>query len=400
MSFPEAFSAAVEEFSPENSELVTCVVQTIGMEALMEEIESIKKPKGKAPAKGKAIAKVPEKGKAPAKTAAKKVEKHTCAYVSKGKDGVVRECEKDAKMQLADTDKWYCGTEKSGHYKSALNAHNKNGGAKTTTSKAGAAKAAPVKTKADSLLGKTVKRNDKITINKVGDYLVDLKNHRLVFSDETSKSVIGILDEDDETLITELPQEVIDYVELHNFGIDDSVSVIAPKKNAKPSAPVKKTAPTKAPAKAPVKKEVAKPPAKGKAPAKETAASKKTAPPSKAPAKKPVASKGKKVVEEELDEEEENILTEIQQDVDQSDVAPDDEEGAAEDADIEEEDEEVGDAKFDLDEEDNPEEDIPDDEEGAEAGDVEEGEEDEAEEEEADDEDGEAGEEDDAGDDD
>ena len=273
-------------------------------------------PKAKGKAAKSTPAKVAPKAKAPAKAAkGKSKEKvaHTCERTINGKDGS-RICGKTANNELNDM--WFCGTEKSGCYKSAL------GKAPAPKGKSAAPKAKTVakgasKGKASAVVQK-VQKKERLNLVEVpagSGVWVDLNHFRMVYSQDP-KETYGLLDEDDETVLP-LTEEAINFAEAHNIPIREA----APKSKGKAKGKaVAKSTPAKAKA-AP----------KGKA---------KTAPPAKTaktPAKAKAAPKGKAKASKKAVDEDEEVLEELQQDAEDVEVEPEVEE--EEDAPVEEEEE-------------------------------------------------------------
>lgn len=232
------------------------------------------------------------------------VENHTCEATVNTKTDGAKICGKNARNE--HNGMWFCGTEKSGHYKSAITAAKKEPVKKAAPTadvkKVPAAKGADAKAKTTALVQKVVKK-EKLDLHVVtpgsGVY-VDLKHHRITF-DKPSQEAYGILDEDNVTILP-LTEEAIAFLQAHNIAFRQDESEVIPEKPvAKPKAPAKPAAvPTKAPVKpavaakpaAPAKPAAAKPaavPAKPAAPVK--APAKPAAAPVKAPAKPVVPTK-------------------------------------------------------------------------------------------------------------
>jgi hypothetical protein len=218
-----------------------------------------------------------EKPKVSAK--GKKAVEHTCDATVNTKDDGPKVCGKNAKNQVGNM--WYCGTEKSGHYKSAMLSAAKSKPAKAaapakaapakapakTAAKAAPAKAAPAKDKvvpktvaekgvaatekAMALVKKAVKGIGFLDIQKVAgtNFFYSPKYHSVLI-DQRSKECYGVLSKDKKK-VAPLSEEVISFCEGHGIPIAQD----APRVKA-----------AKAPAKAPAKAAPAKAaPAKGKA---------------------------------------------------------------------------------------------------------------------------------------
>lgn len=288
-------------------------------EQIQTHIDSFEEPKP-TKAKGKAVSKTPAKGKAPAKGAKKSSpaedeEAHTCGYSVNGKDGVYI-CKKNALNELDGL--WYCGTDKSGHYKSAV----AKAAPKSKTPK-GTAKGAS-KGKAAKVVQKVVKK-ERIDLKefpkKGSGKWVDLKHLRMVYCKEPLE-VYGVLDEDDETILP-MTDEAIEFAEAHN------ISIRATKAKAKGKAVAKGKAKT------PAKTLASKAAPKAKTPAPKG----KATPKAKTPVSK-ATPKGKAKKAEPTPEDEEE-LDELREDAVEVEVEEEEEpevgEGEAEDEEQEEE---------------------------------------------------------------
>ena len=263
---------------------------------------------------------------------------HTCERTVNGKDGPYI-CGKECKNSVGGM--WFCGTENSGHYKSALTAEKKVPAPKGKTSPK--AKGGPsAKSKSSTLVSK-IRKVEQIDFHEIvpGSGIWLESNFRIV-ADPDTKEAYGILAEDNETIL-ELDDEALSFLQAHNLSVreDAMPAPIAPKAKAAPKgkAPVSKAAPKgKAPTakavakgKAPVAKAApkgkvptAKAAPKGKAPAAKAAAKgkapvAKAAPKGKAPVAKAVAkgkapkSKGKAKSVPSPTEEDDATLEELQQ---------------------------------------------------------------------------------------
>lgn len=296
-----------------------CLVDIVGEDALtleqvQEAVSSFETPKKSA--KKTTAKKTAEK-------ASKVPETFTCDYVINGKDGNQRVCGKNAKNELDDCH--YCGTEKSGCYKSML-------GKAAAAPTAKKAKSAKVTKAATSKVVQKVIKTAKINLNEVpsgSGVWVDLKNHRMVYTQDP-REAYGILDDDDETILP-LTEEAATFAEVHNINI-------RAKKAAK-KAPAGKTV-AKTPAKS-VKASSAKTAPAKATPAKAAKASK-AVPVQKGKTKKNVSEEEEILVEEEAEnveeEEGEEVEIDLGEEEPQEAEAVDDEE-----PDIEEVDEEGGD---------------------------------------------------------
>jgi len=332
----------------------------VSSEQIQSHIDSYEEPapKGKAAPKATAKGKAAPKGKAPAAKAVAKgkkastktsdeEEEHTCERTIGGKEGS-RICGKKAKNELNDM--WFCGTEKSGCYKSAL---GKAATAPKTKAKVVPAKGS-AKGKAAGVVQKVVKK-ERISLTEVpsgSGIWVDLNNFRTVYSQDP-KEAYGILDEDDETILP-LTEEAVAFAEAHGLPIR------------------KKTTKT-----------TAKPVPKGKAVAKaggKPAPKGKTAPIKAVPKGKAVAPKGKVAPKakssKKAPQDDDELLEELQQEADDVEVEPDVEEEGEVPAEEEEDPEidlgEADDAGEEVEEDDAPDVEEVDEGEAAEEEDVEE----------------------------
>jgi hypothetical protein len=286
-----------EQLSQEGIEVSSEQIQTYidSYEAPKPKAKAVAKkvapaPKAKVAKKAKTVEETKPKAKVAPKSKAKKVsseedeaaEVHYCEHTIRGKDGTTRLCEAVAKNEVDGS--WRCGTESSGHYKSALAAAAK-AAAKTKTAK-GVPKTA-AKSKATDILKKTVFKKNVLNIQQVDGVWIDLES-RIAFEEDT-RVPYGILDEDNETILP-LTDESARYLEAHNHPVP-----VITKKAAKvvPKAKTGKVAP-KVVTKVAPKAKVA----------------------SKTKAKVVSKAKAKKVVEEELVEE-------LQQGVEDADVGED-----------------------------------------------------------------------------
>ena len=182
-----------------------------------------------APKKGKTAKKTApaddddEEEPAPKKGGKKsKVEDKVCQYVIQGKDGKSRPCETLGKNQHQG--KWYCGTEKAGHYKMVC---------------AKDAKEAPSKTaKPKGVLRKVVARQ-QLNVARVAetDLWIDLES-RILF-DRDTKEAYGLLDDDDETILP-LTDDNVRFLESHNVPIKEDTAVSKGKKGVATKASAKK----------------------------------------------------------------------------------------------------------------------------------------------------------------
>jgi hypothetical protein len=256
-----------------------------GVDVSTEQIQShmdsyVEEPAPKAKAGKKVVAK---------SKASKEPEVHTCERTINGKDGS-RICGKNAANELNDM--WFCGTEKSGCYKTAMSKS-----APAPKAKAAKGKAAPVaKAKASNL----------VEVPQGSGIWVDLVHFRMVYSQDP-KETYGILDEDDETILP-LTEEAVAFAEAHNVPIRE----------------VKKAAKSKVVAKAKVVP-------KGKVVAEKVVA--KVAPKSKVVAKAKAAPKGK--VTAKTSKKDEELLEDLQNEAEDVETEPNVEED--EDVPVEEE---------------------------------------------------------------
>lgn len=152
-----------------------------------------------------------KKSEKPAKKGSKS-DKHICEHIIKSKDGE-RKCTSNALREVGGH--WYCGTEKSGHYKSHF-----NGGGKASVSKK-----------------KTISDADKIVKNKVlrkfqeensffvkkhkidgVPYLLEL-SRSILFEPKTER-IVGVFDNGE---IRKLNKRECEFVEGHRRTVDDEV---------------------------------------------------------------------------------------------------------------------------------------------------------------------------------
>jgi hypothetical protein len=191
-------------------------------------------------------------------------EAHTCGYMVNTKADGAKICGKSAKNEH-DDGIWYCGTEKSGHYKSVMTASKKEAPKKVV------AKAPDAKAKTAALVDKVVAKKAKLNLHETapgsGIY-ADLKHHRIVF-DKRTQEAYGILDEDNETILP-FTDDAVAFLEAHNITFKQE-AVPAPK-----PAPAKSVKAVGAVSKAPAKT-VSKAPAP-KAPVKAQPAAKTSVP--------------------------------------------------------------------------------------------------------------------------
>ncbi len=177
------------------------------------------------------------KAKAIPKAKSKPAETHTCGYTIKGKDGT-RLCGANAKNEIDDT--WFCGTEKSGHYKSALAAAVK-AAPKSKVSKVAA------KSKATNLISKTVHKKNRINVHEIvpGSNIWTEPESRIVF-DKATMEGIGVLDEDNLTVLP-LTDDAVRYLEAHNQKVGGKTKTAkSAKSSAKATSARSSTAPAKA----------------------------------------------------------------------------------------------------------------------------------------------------------
>ncbi len=222
--------------------------------------------------------------KSSAKSSAKSAAAKTCEKLINTKNGEPRICGKNSTNEVDGH--WFCGTEKSGCYKSALAKAPAKAVAKKVTPAAQAKGALVAKTKAKvGTLAQKVLKNDSINLKEIkkgSGMWVDLRNHRMVYTKDPQET-FGVLDDDDETVLP-LTEDAICFAEAHGVAIGEPP---APKKAAK-KVPAKKV--TVKPVPVTAKKAVTKVAAK----------------------KAPVAKKGKKAPVDQDDE----ILEDLQNEVD------------------------------------------------------------------------------------
>lgn len=206
----------------------------------VQEAEPASKPKA---AKGK-TAKSSTKGKTPpAKTAKGKVAKgsdqHTCDYIINSKANGAHQCGSKAKnmIETDDGEKWYCGTQESGHYKSALNNQKKE------TTKAPAKQA-----KAKTPTKKVVKQQE-IRFIKHKETGLYIEPQTRIVADKDTHISYGMLD--DENNVVDLTQDAIAFLETHN--LEFKVKAKGKAKTAKTPAKAAKGKAAKSPAKSSAK---------------------------------------------------------------------------------------------------------------------------------------------------
>lgn len=215
---------------------------------------------------------------------------HTCEYFVNSKENP-HICAKNATKSVVDgenVEKWYCGTENSGHYKSTINANAKAATKGPTTSKT-ATKSETPKTNGAEAAKKIVNRISKretLKLDSVGDLWIVPGERILILRQNSGNGLAyGMLDEDNTTKLP-LTEAAITFCDVHDIHIapeDEQVKevkqVVVAKTASKPPAKVAKTTPAKqtTPAKTTsVAKQTA--PAKTTTPAKQAA---KTTPPAK-----------------------------------------------------------------------------------------------------------------------
>lgn len=300
-------------------------------------INSVLEEESPAPKK-KAAAKTSTKAKGSKKTD----EKHTCERTINGKEES-RICGKNASNELDGM--WFCGTEKSGCYKSALSKSPAKASAKAT-GKAGGVKAPIAKGASKgkpAVVVQKVQKRERLNLQEIPEgsgIWVDLKNYRMVYCQDP-KEVYGILDDDDETILP-LTEETITFAEGH--GIPIRAAAPKTKTSSKKVPPKSKVTETKASAKG--KNVATKVSAKAQAKAKvstktvvKSAPKAKTAVKSKTPAPKAKASP-KKSKTAPVEASEDEILEDLQQEVEDVEVGDATDEEAPE-IDLGDEEEEV-----------------------------------------------------------
>lgn len=269
------------------------------------------KPAPKAKAKSKARPKVEEEAGDDGEEIA--TESHSCEYTQNKKSGA-EVCGKSASNTVGGM--WYCGTENSGHYKSAL---------------ANAAKAAPkgkAKGKAATLAAKIVKTK-KLDLQEIPEgsgvwISTNPDAGRIAFEKKGNSAVaIGVLDEDDVSLLP-LTKENVTFLETHNLEIRDDA--LKPKKGKVVPAKAGKVAKGKTAAPVKAAKGADKPAPKAKGAAKKAVPKAKAAPKAKGTAKAKA-----KAVEEELEEAVEDAAEDAEAELDlgEEDVDADAEGGDA-----------------------------------------------------------------------
>jgi hypothetical protein len=289
-----------------------------GVDVSTEQIQShmdsyVEEPAPKAKAGKKVVAK---------SKASKEPEVHTCERTINGKDGS-RICGKNAANELNDM--WFCGTEKSGCYKTAMSKS-----APAPKAKAAKGKAAPVaKAKASNVIQKVQKKErlNLVEVPQGSGIWVDLVHFRMVYSQDP-KETYGILDEDDETILP-LTEEAVAFAEAHNVPIREVKKAAKSKVVAKAKVvPKGKVVAEKVVAKVAPKAKVV---AKGKVVAEKVVA--KVAPKSKVVAKAKAAPKGK--VTAKTSKKDEELLEDLQNEAEDVETEPNVEED--EDVPVEEE---------------------------------------------------------------
>jgi len=219
-------------------------------------------------------------------------EVHTCERTVNGQTGPYI-CGKECKNEVGGM--WYCGTENSGHYKSALSAEKKapvapkgkgkgKGKGKIVASKA-SPKGKAAKSKSSALVAKITKMQQIDFHEVVPESGLWIEPEFRVIADPETNEVYGILAEDNETIL-ELTDDALKYAEVHGFTVrEGSMPTPAPKRKGKASVSKGKAVAAKTSA-AP----------KGKAPVAKAPVAKGKAPKGKAPVAKAPAAKGKAIV--------------------------------------------------------------------------------------------------------
>lgn len=191
------------------------------------------------PVENKVVVKTPVKKEVVIKTPPIVNEKHTCERIPRGKKDA---CGKRAKNFIEDGEEkhWYCGTEKSGCYKTVTGAKAKVSAKAVTSTPNHKPKKTNIPTtnrgrkeasdsKSASLIHKIVKQK-KLEIKSVKSkgktYWINLEN-RILF-DRYTKEAYGVLDGDMETILP-LQDSDVRWLEAHGVSIrkeevDESVS--------------------------------------------------------------------------------------------------------------------------------------------------------------------------------
>lgn len=148
-------------------------------------------------------------------------EEHTCDYTIHGKDGKTRKCGKKKAANVLDGMR-FCGTETSGHYKSALAAAKKNPKSKGKSKTVAKAKSDTKDSKVNKLIKKVVKV-ETLDIHETepgsGIWFYsfttpDGTESRIAF-DPSTEQAIGILDDDN--VVNELTEDALLFLEAHNI---------------------------------------------------------------------------------------------------------------------------------------------------------------------------------------
>lgn len=159
-------------------------------------------------------------------------EKHTCEKTVNGKDGPYV-CGKDAKNEIGGL--WYCGTEASGHYKSALTAEKKvSAPAKGKSSKGksapkGKAPKTASKSKSSALVSK-IRKLEQIDFHEVvPDSGIWIESTYRIAADPDTNEAYGILADDNETIL-ELSSDALTFLEAHSLNVrEDAMPKLSPK---------------------------------------------------------------------------------------------------------------------------------------------------------------------------
>jgi hypothetical protein len=151
-------------------------------------------------------------------TGVEEPETHTCEKMVNGATPYI--CGKSCKNEVGGM--WYCGTENSGHYKSALTAEKKassKGKPQAKTMPKGKITAKAKVAGKSSALASKIRKLEEISFHEVvpgSDIWVE-SDFRIVADPQTNEAY-GILGEDNETIMELTPESIV-FLEAHNLSV-------------------------------------------------------------------------------------------------------------------------------------------------------------------------------------
>lgn len=242
--------------------------EQLPIETIQDALDSFEPPVPEPP-KATKTTKMSQTKLTPAKTVSKTTkqveEKHLCEVTVKPKDGSApRACGNPAKNEVDGM--WYCGTEKSGHYKAKLAKAGSSAPATQVAPKSVSVKGVVATEHAAGLVKRKVVGISALDIQPVANtsFWYSPSQHNILIDKETHECY-GVLSKDKKKKLPLTP-EAIAFCESHNIPIKNDTKAEAKPPAKAPPAKVTKPAPAKP---QPAKVAPAKPaPAKPKAPAK------------------------------------------------------------------------------------------------------------------------------------